>query len=123
MASPIPRSASAGTPRRRGEGSSPMSCSRRAIPTPRVPGASFTFLDRAPAMAAAPLETPLVYPAASSFLLVPDSLKHAAGTPLNSMVKRLAYAWSMQDFRLLFNDLPQPQPTITAHPHVRELGG
>jgi hypothetical protein len=67
-----------------------------------------------------PIEPPLAYPHASPFAIVPDSLNHVAGTLLQSTLTRLAYAWSMQDFRLLFSDLAQPKPTIIAHRDVRE---
>ena len=67
-----------------------------------------------------PIEQPLAYPKATPFAIVPDSLNHVAGTLLQSTLTRLAYAWSMQDFRLLFSDLAQPKPTIIAHRDIRE---
>jgi uncharacterized membrane protein (UPF0182 family) len=67
-----------------------------------------------------PIEPPLSYPGASPFAIVPDSLNRVAGTLLLSTLARLAYAWSMQDFRLLFGDLEQPRPTIIAHRDVRD---
>jgi uncharacterized membrane protein (UPF0182 family) len=70
-----------------------------------------------------PLELPLVFPDASAFAIVADSLSHVAGTPLESIWARLAYAWSLQNFRLLFSDLQQPHPTIIARRDVRDRVG
>jgi hypothetical protein len=67
-----------------------------------------------------PIEAPLVYPGASRSALFSDSLAHTAGTPLESFASRLAVAWSMQNFRLLSGDLPQPHPTVITHRDVRE---
>jgi len=68
----------------------------------------------------APLDAPLVYPGASRFTIIPDSLNHSSGTPLESIVSRLANAWSLQNFRMLSGDLPQPKPTLIAHRDIRE---
>jgi uncharacterized membrane protein (UPF0182 family) len=70
-----------------------------------------------------PIEPPISYPGASPFAIVADSLNHVSGTLLQSTLTRLAYAWSMQDFRLFFSDLAQPKPTIIAHRDVRERIG
>jgi uncharacterized membrane protein (UPF0182 family) len=66
-----------------------------------------------------PIEQPLAFPGASEYAIVADSLNHVSGTLLQSTLTRLAYAWSMQDFRLFFSDLAQPKPTIIAHRDVR----
>jgi hypothetical protein len=66
------------------------------------------------------LETPLVFPGASSFTIISDSLSHAAGTLLASFWTRLANAWSLQDFAILTGDLQQPRPTIISRRDVRE---
>jgi uncharacterized membrane protein (UPF0182 family) len=67
-----------------------------------------------------PLDAPLVYPGASRFTIIPDSLTHSSGTPLESFIARLANAWSLQNFHMISNDLPQPHPTLIAHRDVRE---
>ena len=67
-----------------------------------------------------PLDAPLVYPGASEFEIIPDSLSHSAGTPLSSFWTRLAMAWSLQNFHILSGDLQQPKPTIIAHRDIRE---
>ena len=67
-----------------------------------------------------PLEQPLVYPGASPYTIVADSLNHTAGTPLDSFLARLATAWSLQNFRILSGDLAQPRPTIIMHRDVRD---
>ncbi len=67
-----------------------------------------------------PLDQPLVYPGASAYGVVADSLSHVAGISLDSFLSRLAMAWSLQNFRLLSGDLPQPRPTIIVHRDVRD---
>src|SRR5262249_1162278 len=58
----------------------------------------------------AALEAPLVYPGASTYAIIPDSLNQNNGTSLEHGVARLAYAWSLQNFRLLSSDIAQPRP-------------
>ena len=70
-----------------------------------------------------PLDQPLVYPGASTYSIIGDSLNHTAGTSLESFVARLAMAWSLQNIRLLSGDLPQSHPTIVAHRDVRDRVG
>jgi uncharacterized membrane protein (UPF0182 family) len=67
-----------------------------------------------------PLDAPLVYPGAPEITIISDSLNHIAGTPLESFFVRLAAAWSMQNFHLLAQDLPQPRPTLVSHRDVHE---
>lgn len=67
-----------------------------------------------------PLDAPLVYPGASRFAIISDSLSHSSGTPLESFIVRLANAWSLQNFHMISSDLPQPSPTLVAHRDVRE---
>lgn len=74
----------------------------------------------APAGEDMPMDAPLVYPAAPAITIVPDSLNHAVGTPLESFFARLAAAWSMQNFHILTQDLPQPSPTLISHRDVHE---
>lgn len=65
-----------------------------------------------------PLDALLVYPGAPEIAIIADSLSHAAGTSLESFFVRLAAAWSMQNFHILAQDLPQPRPTLIAHRDV-----
>ncbi|MEO7083116.1 MAG: UPF0182 family protein [Gemmatimonadaceae bacterium] len=67
-----------------------------------------------------PLDAPIVFPNASSFTIIADSLTHSAGTQLESGWTRLANAWSLQNFHIFSGDLPQPHPTIVSHRDVRE---
>src|SRR5204862_56977 len=62
-----------------------------------------------------PIETPLVFPGAPAFAVVPDSpdsLNHTVGTPLESIWSRLASAWSLQSIAIVTRPLPQPRPTL-----------
>lgn len=67
-----------------------------------------------------PIEAPLVYPGAARYQIVSDSLSQPPGTSLERTLARVAYAWSLQNFRLLSDDLSQPHPTIVTHLDVRE---
>ena len=53
-------------------------------------------------------------------LLVNDSAGRFPAAELESWPSRLAHAWSRQDWRLLFGDLPQPSPRILLRRGVRE---
>ena len=56
-----------------------------------------------------PIETPLVYPGAPPFAVVPDSpdsLNHTVGTPLESIWSRLASAWSLQSIAIRHQTAP-----------------
>ncbi|MDB4874074.1 MAG: hypothetical protein JWM41_520 [Gemmatimonadetes bacterium] len=75
---------------------------------------------RASATDDSPLDAPLVYPGAPSFLIIADSLNHSAGSPLEPTLARVASAWTLQNFRILSRDLPQPRPTLIAHRDVRD---
>jgi uncharacterized membrane protein (UPF0182 family) len=67
-----------------------------------------------------PLDAPLVYPGAPSFLIIADSLNHSAGTSLESMLTRVASAWALQTLRIASADLPQPRPTLISHRDIRD---
>ena len=71
----------------------------------------------------AAIDPPLVYPDATPFAIIPDSLNHTTGTPLDSFINRLASAWSVQNFRILTAELPEPRPTMVLHRDVRERVG
>ena len=66
------------------------------------------------------LDEPIVYDSAPGYSLVPDSLQSIAGVEMVSTRSRLAHAWALQNFRLLFGDLPPTRPTIVRHRDVRE---
>lgn len=68
------------------------------------------------------LALPPVYFADSigGWVAVRDSGDHFAAAPLDSWRSRLAHAWSLQDWRFLFNDLPQPAPRILLRRGVRD---
>src|SRR5581483_5825655 len=62
-------------------------------------------------------------PGAARHALYADSLTHTSGVSLESFLSRLAVAWSMQNFRLVSGDLPQPHPTVLTHRDVRDRVG
>ena len=69
------------------------------------------------------IETPLVYPGAPPFTVVPDSpdsLNHTVGTPLESTWSRVASAWSLQNIGILTKPLPQPRPTLISRRDIRD---
>lgn len=80
----------------------------------RIAGPSASAIDDVP------LEAPLIYPGAARYTIVGDSLNQPPGTSLERGLARVAYAWSLQNFRLLSDDLAQPHPTIVTHLDVRE---
>jgi uncharacterized protein len=66
------------------------------------------------------LDEPAVYDSAPGYTIVADSLQRLAGVEMVSTTSRLAHAWSLQNFRLLFGDLPRDRPTILRHRSVRD---
>jgi len=54
------------------------------------------------------------------FVVVSDSAGRLPASELDSWTSRLAHAWSRQDWRLLFGDLPRPSPRILLRRGVRE---
>jgi len=67
-----------------------------------------------------PIATPLVHDSAGGLAIVADSAGKVAGMPLESTGSRIALAWSMQNPAMLFDDLPEPRPTVIARRDVRE---
>lgn len=63
---------------------------------------------------------PAVYDSAPAYSVLPDSLGLRSGIELTSTLSRLAHAWSLQNFRLLFGDLPAERPMIVRRRSVRE---
>jgi uncharacterized membrane protein (UPF0182 family) len=63
---------------------------------------------------------PAVYDGAPASSVLSDSLRRIAGVELVSTRSRLAHAWSLQNFRLLFGEFPLDRPTIVRHRDVRD---
>ena len=61
----------------------------------------------------------LVHPGARAYRLVVDSLGVVAAPRLASLSSRLAHAWSLQNFRLLFEE-PAAATSIVTHRDLRE---
>jgi uncharacterized membrane protein (UPF0182 family) len=80
----------------------------------RVAGPSASAIDDTP------LEAPIVYPGASSYTIIADSLNHGTGTSLEPVLARWANAWALQNFSIAWRDLQQPHPTIVLHRDVRD---
>jgi uncharacterized protein len=66
------------------------------------------------------LDEPAVYDSAPGYSIVADSQQRLAGVEMVSTTSRLAHAWSLQNFRLLFGDLPGDRPTILRRRSVRD---
>lgn len=58
--------------------------------------------------------------AGSAAIIVADTGGRFAGPPIAGWVDRLAHAWSQQNVRLLFADLPGPSPRVLRRRDVRE---
>lgn len=63
---------------------------------------------------------PLVYDSARGYAIVPDTFQRVPGANVESTRARLAHAWSEQNLRLLFADLPRHNPRIVLRRDVRE---
>ena len=63
---------------------------------------------------------PAVYDSAPAYSLMSDSSRGLAGVEMVSTRSRLAHAWALQNFRLLFGDLPLDRPMILQHRDVRD---
>lgn len=66
------------------------------------------------------LPEPAVYDSAPAYSVLSDSLHRLAGVEMASTLSRLAHAWSLQNFRLLFGTLPADRPVIVRHRDVRD---
>ncbi len=73
-----------------------------------------------PSLADVQLLAPTVLDTATGYAILPDSLNRITGSSLESALSRLAHAWSFQQPRLLFDELPRPHPTVVLHRSVRE---
>ena len=65
------------------------------------------------------LDEPAVYDAAPAYSLMSDSLQRLAAVEMVTTRSRLAHAWALQNFRLLFGDLPLNRPAIIQKRDVR----
>ena len=63
---------------------------------------------------------PAVYDSAPSYTVLSDSLRQLAGVEMVSTRSRLMYAWSLQNFRLLFGELPPNRPVMVQRRAVRD---
>jgi hypothetical protein len=66
------------------------------------------------------LDEPAVYDSAPDYSVLSDSLGRLAGVEMVSTTSRIAHAWALQNFRLLFGELPLNRPTIVRRRDVRE---
>jgi uncharacterized protein len=66
------------------------------------------------------LDEPAVFEEAPDYSVVSDSLGRIAGVEMVSTTSRIAHAWALQNFRLLFGELPLDRPTIVRRRDVRE---
>ncbi len=62
----------------------------------------------------------LVHPDAGEQMLLADSAGTFPAPAIEGGWRRLAYAWALQDFRLLVGDLPFPNPRLLMRREVRE---
>jgi len=65
-------------------------------------------------------DEPAVYDSAPPYSVISDSLGRVAGVEMVSTRSRIAHAWALQNFRLLFGDLPLDRPMIVRHRDVRD---
>ncbi len=56
--------------------------------------------------------TPVVFDSATGYALIADSTGSIAAPSLNTLGARMAFAWTLQNHRLLSGDLPHPDPRI-----------
>jgi uncharacterized membrane protein (UPF0182 family) len=64
-------------------------------------------------------DSPAVYDSAPAYGVLADSLQTIAGVEMVSTRSRLTHAWALQNFRLLFGDLPFDRPMIVRWRDVR----
>lgn len=65
-------------------------------------------------------DEPAVFDSAPSYTVISDSMRHVAGVEMVSTRSRIAHAWALQNFRLLFGELPLDRPMIVRHRDVRD---
>lgn len=62
---------------------------------------------------------PAAYDSAPGYTVLSDSLSRIVGVEMASTRSRLAHAWALRDFRLLFGELPADRPEIVRRRDVR----
>jgi hypothetical protein len=62
----------------------------------------------------------LIADSLSGYRVVPDSLGVISAPALDGTLSRLAYAWALQNFRLLTGELPRPMARIVTHRDLRD---
>ena len=65
------------------------------------------------------LDPPLVHDSASGYRIIADSLGAVPAVEIRSGLSVLAHAWSLQNLRILFADVPQPRPAIVRRLDLR----
>ena len=75
---------------------------------------------RAPVSGDRVLVEPAVYDSAPAYSVLSDSSQRLVGVEMVSTRSRLAHAWALQNFRLLFGELPLDRPTILQRRDVRD---
>ncbi len=89
----------------------PTSADERGLPA-RAPAASLAGDELV-------IGEPAVYDSAPSYSVLSDSLRVLAGVEMVSTRSRLMYAWSLQNYRLLFGELPPNRPVMLQHRAIR----
>jgi hypothetical protein len=69
------------------------------------------------------LLAPLVHDSAGGYRVISDSLGNVPSVEIGSGLSMLAHAWSLQNLRILFADVPQPRPAIVRHRDLRDRLG
>ena len=69
------------------------------------------------------LSEPAVYDSAPGYSVMSDSARQLVGVEMVSTRSRLMHAWSLQNFRLLFGELPANRPVMVRRRDVRERVG
>ena len=63
---------------------------------------------------------PIVHDSAGGYRVISDSLGNVPSVEIGSGLSMLAHAWSLQNLRILFADVPQPRPAIVRHRDLRD---
>lgn len=63
---------------------------------------------------------PAVFDSAPPYTVISDSLRRVAGVEMVSTRSRIAHAWALQNYRLLFGELPLDRPMIVRRRDVRD---
>jgi uncharacterized membrane protein (UPF0182 family) len=65
-------------------------------------------------------DEPAAFDSAPAYSVISDSLGRVAGVEMVSTRSRIAHAWALQNFRLLFGELPLDRPMIVRRRDVRD---